>query len=74
MIETITKTTLHAMLEMHRTELRLYEQVLKSGVNCRECVHSDKGTPSSCRRWGLIPPPDVQAVGCDEWQYDHIPF
>lgn len=74
MIDNITKITLPAMIALHSEELLQYQRVLAHEVNCRGCRHSDKGTPSVCRKWNMQPPPEVQSAGCDEWIYDEVPF
>lgn len=74
MIDTITKITLTVMIALHKRELNLYESVLSREVNCRGCIHSDKGTPAKCKKYDMIAPPEVLEAGCDEWQFDAIPF
>ena len=74
MIDHVTKTSLPAMIQLHERELLNYQRVLAHEVNCRGCIHSDKGTPSKCRKWNMIAPPEVQAAGCDDWEFDCVPF
>jgi hypothetical protein len=40
-------------------------------ANCTHCEHYRH--PNSCVKYGPIPAEFV-AKGCDEWQYDDIPF
>ena len=39
--------------------------------SCRNCVHSEG---VHCTKFEAVPPNDVQAAGCDEWQWDGVPF
>lgn len=39
--------------------------------SCANCVHVDG---VHCTKFEAVPPPDVAAVGCDEWQWDQVPF
>lgn len=39
--------------------------------SCRNCVHVEG---VHCTKFEAVPPPDVAAVGCDEWEWDQVPF
>lgn len=39
--------------------------------SCVNCVHSEG---VHCTKFEAVPPNDVQAAGCDEWQWDGVPF
>lgn len=73
-VSNINKDELRILLALHRRTVRDLEHIEKHQVNCRECVHSNKATPSACHKWNVTPPPEVQAVGCEDWQLDDIPF
>ena len=49
-------------------------RIQERDLNCRGCVHSDKSTPAKCEKFQMVPPPEVQAAGCDDWVWDEIPF
>lgn len=38
--------------------------------NCTNCDDFDKG---ACKRFGPVPPDFVQQ-GCDQWNYNDVPF
>lgn len=38
---------------------------------CGNCVHAEG---VHCTKFEAVPPPDVAAVGCDEWEWDQVPF
>lgn len=64
---------------MKRTELVAYRAALRDGLarlesikpSCVNCVHSEG---VHCTKFEAVPPNDVQAAGCDEWQWDGVPF
>ena len=74
MIDDLNKTTLAAMIKLHRNELRLYEGVLAHDVNCRRCIDGGSGQPLVCRKWQQPVPEDVQKIGCNDWTFDAVPF
>ena len=39
---------------------------------CQNCVHMDHAT-NTCKLFKAVPPVNVMAVGCENWQYE-IPF
>lgn len=70
---------------VNRPELRLsialYEGLLDDlrrirdyELNCRGCLHSDKARPATCSKYKMVPPEEVQQVGCDDWEWDPCPF
>ena len=40
--------------------------------NCHRCLHCTVAE-SKCAKFGEIPP-DFMAHGCDNWEYDLVPF
>jgi hypothetical protein len=40
-------------------------------TNCTTCDHYQGGY---CKKHQGNPPPDFAAVGCDDWNYDDVPF
>lgn len=51
-----------AMLERELNQLPV--------VKCGTCEH----WKDSCGKFGEAPPVEVQAVGCDAWEWDGVPF
>lgn len=42
---------------------------------CRTCLMGGvSGGVLHCSKWDATPPPEVIERGCDEWQYDDVPF
>lgn len=72
LIMKINKPELAAMLKVHRQFVQHLEVIEKkqSCEGCENFLHMTK----TCEKWGVVPPPEVQAIGCDDWEYDSIPF
>ena len=49
--------------------LTFYEGI---APNCTTCLLSD-GDANVCKRFGPVPA-DFVAQGCDEWEFDEVPF
>jgi hypothetical protein len=65
----MNRIELNTKIELFRRELRLLEAI-KPG--CEGCEYgSRKGW---CEKHQATPPAEVQAMGCDDWSYDEIPF
>lgn len=42
---------------------------------CRTCLMGDvSGSALHCSKWHATPPPEVIERGCEEWEYDDVPF
>lgn len=39
--------------------------------SCETCEHWERGR---CRLANAVPPAEVQAVGCEMWKFDGVPF
>ena len=50
---------------------RCCEQLVAIKPGCRNCEAFDGAT---CATYECAPPPEVQAVGYDEWKFDGVPF
>lgn len=72
MIEPMNKTALAAMIELHSRELKAYERIRDRDVNCDRCTW--RGRDDLCKKWNAPVPPEVRKTGCDEWDWDSIPF
>jgi hypothetical protein len=55
-------------IDMHERELRMLQSIK---VECQSCEHY---MFRHCNKFDAEPPPHVIATGCDEWNYDFIPF
>lgn len=63
------RNNLKEMIELHRRRLRELETI-KTG--CHSCTFFE--ARGRCDRWGQHVPTEHQPTGCDDWQYDFIPF
>jgi len=70
----MNKFELNAKIGLFTRELQNLTHIKNRDVNCRGCIHGDKRTPTTCTKWKMQPPEDVQATGCDDWSWDEIPF
>ena len=41
-------------------------------INCGTCKHGERA--GYCTKFQASPPDDVKSAGCDEYEYDEIPF
>lgn len=64
----MTRIEIQTKIELFRRELRTLEAIK---IHCGNCEHF---AYSQCQKFQAVPPADVQAVGCDEYEYDEIPF
>lgn len=65
----MTKTELLIRLKMAEELYNIYKDIKPK---CQNCRHWHTGT-MQCTPWGEVPE-EVQKEGCQEWQYDGIPF
>lgn len=65
---TMTRSMLASRIDALTQELEFH-----TGINpaCNNCIHFEGGI---CLMWELKPPSDVVATGCDDWEFDCIPF
>lgn len=64
----MTRNEHQAKVELYRRELRLLENIR---ITCNTCSQNASGW---CNRFAAAPPEDVIKAGCDEWEWDGIPF
>ncbi len=50
------------------------ERIQRDESGCSGCTHWRNGGNAKCSKWDAVPPEEVQAVGCEDWRYDDIPF
>jgi len=65
----ISRAVFQEILGFHRDRVQLLERV---PAGCASCLHLGPG--NQCKKWKESVPADFMAAGCDEWQYDQIPF
>lgn len=65
----MTRTEIQTKINLYRRELRDLEAIK---ISCMTCEHGQTG--GWCNKFQAAPPSDVQAVGCEDWTYDGIPF
>lgn len=64
---------------MNRTEFqdrlnycrREFEMLSNVKTDCTRCVNNDQR--GACAKFGQIPA-DFMSVGCDQWDFDEVPF
>lgn len=57
-------------ISIARREMEYWQDVLKT-KSCKDCLSFQQG---QCTQYNAAPPPEVQQVGCDSWNWDEIPF
>lgn len=65
----MTRIEIQTKIELFRRELRTLEAIKICCHSCEHFVHSPV-----CSKYQAPVPQDVQAVGCDDFVYDQIPF
>lgn len=65
----MNRNELTDMILNHKNALAQFEAV---STGCRDCAWVEKDTPV-CRKHGPIPD-DFIEQGCDEWDWDDVPF
>jgi len=65
----MNKDTLQNRINLLQQELE-YHQNIKT--NCSTCEHS-QGV-GFCLMWDCSVPDDVIQVGCNDWEFDNVPF
>jgi hypothetical protein len=64
---------------MNQIHLRAVQQALRNelvrldaiNVACKTCQEWEQ---TGCAKFDATPPVDVQKTGCEEWEFDNIPF
>lgn len=64
----MNKESLQHRIELLTQELE-YHQNIKT--NCSNCYHSGNDV---CLMWDAKVPDDVKLIGCDDWEFDNVPF
>jgi hypothetical protein len=64
----MNQAQLTAMQQALRHELVRLDAITVSCLSCKAWK------PSRCTKFDAVPPVDVQKTGCDEWEFDNIPF
>lgn len=54
--------------ELLQRELRRLESI---ETGCHQCDHFAN---SKCMKFDATPPPEFRKAGCEEWQWDGVPF
>jgi hypothetical protein len=65
----MNKAQIQMKIEMLEAELN-YLKGIK--IKCQSCEHFAHAP--MCSHWQAPVPAETQAIGCDEWIYDAIPF
>lgn len=59
---------LKVMRDLHQRELARLDAVKVSCVTCEEWRNQ------RCSKYEMVPPAEVKVEGCENWQWDCIPF
>lgn len=51
-------------------EQKMWQDIIDK-KSCNDCTQYSQGV---CQHWQAEPPPEVVKAGCDEWNWDEIPF
>jgi hypothetical protein len=57
-------------INLARREMEYWQDILKN-KKCGDCVNYVQGI---CHIYQAMPPGGLKEPGCDEWQWDDIPF
>lgn len=67
----MSRAYIEVRINIARREVEYWQNLLRD-KSCTDCVQFQN---SSCKLAnGITPPPEVQKVGCDSWDWDQIPF
>ena len=65
----MNRIELKTKIELFKRELKHLESI---EIKCNTCEY---GAHSGwCAKFQAVVPADVQAIGCDDWTHDGIPF
>lgn len=64
----MNQTHLYALQQALRNELVRLDAIT---VACKTCKAWEQ---TGCAKFDATPPADVQQVGCEEWEFDGVPF
>lgn len=64
----MTLNELNIKMDLYRRELKRLEGIETS---CHQCDHFERG---KCRKFEATPPPEFLKAGCEEWEWNGIPF
>ncbi len=64
----MNKQELHDRIGYCQRELVFLQEVQTNCTRCKHYVNDD------CLKFGQKVPQEFVAVGCDEWEFDEVPF
>jgi hypothetical protein len=64
----MNQTSLHALQRALRHELQRLDAI---HIACKTCKEWEQ---TGCAKFDVTPPADVQQSGCEEWEFDGVPF
>lgn len=67
----MTPAEIHVKINVARREMEYWQKLLLS-KSCHDCTHFQ--ARGCLLANGQTPPKEVQAKGCDSWDWDNIPF
>lgn len=69
---TMTKPLMLALAEYHASMARTMANRVAT-ARCGNCLQFDFGS-KHCAKFAMSPPAEIQRVGCEEYEFDDIPF
>jgi len=65
--------TILARIDMMHGQLAALEHEVRERIKPK-CCNCLWWKDTTCARWQATPPADVQAQGCDAWEFNDVPF
>lgn len=67
----MSRAVIEVRINIARREMEYWQNILRN-KSCYDCENYQE---YGCKLAnGLRPPPEVEKVGCDSWEWDCIPF
>ncbi len=67
----MSRAVIEVRINIARRELEYWQNILRN-KSCHDCENYQE---YGCKLAnGVRPPPEVEKVGCDSWEWDCIPF
>jgi len=67
----MSRALIEVRINIARREVEYWQNLLRN----KSCLDCENFEGNACKlAGGVTPPPDVQKVGCDSWEWDCIPF
>lgn len=67
----MSRAVIEVRINIARREVEYWQNLLRD-KSCNDCQHFQQNGCVLAN--GMRPPPEVEKVGCDSWDWDQIPF